>query len=465
MGVQRQMKTRKQTKQIKQRGGKYVGQGTYGCGFYPALRCAGSVEREPGMFSKLMEEDTARDEFQQNKLLRLVDPEQKYLLYPLKFCRVNRLFLNKGDPNNNTSRCEGIFENIKNEGFLLFFKNGGPDLSKKNIAAGEYAAFFRDLLQLFEGLALLHQNNVVHLDIKEPNIVYETISAEPPAFHFRYIDFGLSRDVKIPLQENDSVMLATYFAYPYELRFAYPYFSKGQITRQSIDDYMRTNFNFKLDFFIPEQLMWVRTERGRKTWSHEKFVSLWDGVESGEADEESLQKSADVFALGRTLATIYGTLLGHTMTYDGICVPNKSVEHYRELIFTKKVPLERMDESPKKRWHTRVANEISTPLYNLVYHMMRFDYLNRLTIDKALESYKSLIPKFQELFTQDNIEKYLSPLFPRLAPLDPLSPTPIPSLPFNVASANNVPRNSNTKKLKRQLASRKLISNMKAPTI
>jgi len=403
----------------KQRAGKFIRKGSYGCGYYPALKCEGENVREPGLFSKLMRKSDAIEEFRQHDLLFPIDPDQSYLLYPLKMCKPNLKSFNSGDPNNNTKNCDELFER-NNDKMILMYNNGGPDLNKINLKAEDYAPFFRDLLQLFEGLKLMHDNDIAHLDIKEENTVHERISSNPIAYRFRYIDFGLSR--KTRFRTMDTVYSAYYFSFPYELRFIHPSFEEEDITTASVIEFIKNSYDLaKFNFFYPSSFILPQYSSNPEAIKYAKkcFEEIFDQYKNSEILVSDIQKGTDIFALGRLLSYIYGSLIGHKWLRNNIeamiYLPKVQIKNIDDVVYSRFTAINTMEEGPIKEWNEQVANKISFPIYQLIKSMIHLQLDHRYNIDEALEEYKKLIPAMEELFSKENIEKYHSHIFTYLA--------------------------------------------------
>ena len=54
----------------KLKGGKYKYAGTYGCTYFPAMKCKGDLQRTPFSISKIMAKDHAIAEYQKQSLLK-----------------------------------------------------------------------------------------------------------------------------------------------------------------------------------------------------------------------------------------------------------------------------------------------------------------------------------------------------------------------------------------------------------
>ena len=138
------LKTRKRSL----RGGKYVGEGSYGCGYSPAIRCKGQAVRPPGMFSKVMNKNDAEEEQAIGKWFQKVDPLQKYFIYSKKYCVLHADMLEM--PENNMKPCKKAkytTYNIKNARMLQYI-NGGEALTKLILGADDYIPFFKSIPQL-----------------------------------------------------------------------------------------------------------------------------------------------------------------------------------------------------------------------------------------------------------------------------------------------------------------------------
>jgi serine/threonine protein kinase len=175
-------------------GGQYIGEGTYGCVFDPALKCKRDKTRRKDTISKLMNVNIAKDEYKQKQLLESVNSKQRYFIYPTTLCRpkipfskynhVEQCTLNKlGMPNHKLAdQTRGIR--------LLQIPLGGRDLTKVELTPTNIYPIFKSFINLFDGLMTLHAAGIVHVDVKSDNIVTKNIGHEH--WHSRFIDFGLS---------------------------------------------------------------------------------------------------------------------------------------------------------------------------------------------------------------------------------------------------------------------------------
>jgi serine/threonine protein kinase len=198
------------------RGGKYVGEGTYGCVFTPPIIPLNTEfkENETGEYvSKVLDLQSSRTELNIQQLLKAVDPANNFFLtyaniYPLstfkktdqdgrQMClpKCGIKSLNKQAVKETQEQC--IYEDVNLVN--ITYKNGGKDLGKCiNNDIKDLSALFKPFFGLICGLNVLlktYTNNtgviikdaLVHADIKIDNILYDV-----PSNKLRYIDFGLS---------------------------------------------------------------------------------------------------------------------------------------------------------------------------------------------------------------------------------------------------------------------------------
>lgn len=343
------------------KGGKMVAKGAYGCGYKPAIRCEGEDEREPGVFSKVMSSEEAEKEMKITELLQPIDPEQKYFLYPLKLCKLNKELL---DPiENNLTKCNVIYDE---DAVLLQFREGGLSLDNYNIRTKNAYAFFRDFRHFFEGLVILQEAGIAHLDIKFENLVFK--HTEDGGFSFRFIDFGLTSEIT----EYNPILHAyyDYRPWPYEIKFAWKTFNHNKI---------------KLEKFIEANSHVVSFIKG---YDLEKLNSLYENMDKMKREEKwPLAKSkVDVYSLGVVLAIFFQELIPF---FESGVVFNKKMGTF--------TILEKERNNP---FINGVVNELLYPMYNFLQKILDLDYRSRLDAKQALEEYSALLPA---------IKKYLGP--------------------------------------------------------
>ena len=221
-------------------GGKYVGEGTYGCVFRPALPCRGehpvsahavipavSAARADAAntLSKVFNRpESFRDESENTKLIARIDPKQRYFVYPRTACTVTTADLRT---DRGYSHCE-LLRGTRGKAFpTLKIPYGGEPLDKVLGPSGRapprafrvpdpLSAYLTALHPVAAGLVRLARAHVTHHDLKMDNILYDANLRE-----CRIIDFGLSLNSKDALSPTGNPYLySRYIFHPPEYRMS-----------------------------------------------------------------------------------------------------------------------------------------------------------------------------------------------------------------------------------------------------
>jgi len=229
------------------KGGRYLGQGSFGCVISPALKCNQksrkysysqkkySIPRDD--VSKIISRtDDDTKEIVDNEIaiankLKHIDPNQKYFLYIKENCKISDVpkersnvasvrFLDEDSSEIlmldkkklDKYHCE-VDLNLKPRNLVL--SNGGKELgdvlhinakmhssSRTKYKSGYtdeiemtkllYKNFKHHAQSLLQGLYKLHQNNIVQRDIKIENLMIDWTSQSQSDVIVRFIDFGFS---------------------------------------------------------------------------------------------------------------------------------------------------------------------------------------------------------------------------------------------------------------------------------
>ena len=215
------------------KGGKLIGQGSYGCVYRPALKCLNQSSREKNNISKLMFFDEARNELKETKVIDKIDPDNKFHLPSPTICTPAIPDL---DNDNLLKGCDlmgKIHQEMKEEEIteilepyrILNYKDGGLSLrdyinylvdnkmlENKEMEEQRFLNFFFSCKNIFEGLVKLKNNNYCHFDIKSDNIVID-----PKTLKLNLIDFGLSDSFK-NIKESNKIH-SGYFVWPMDVLF------------------------------------------------------------------------------------------------------------------------------------------------------------------------------------------------------------------------------------------------------
>lgn len=172
---------------------RIVGEGTYGCVTKPSLKCDTPQDYKDRV-SKLMTREDAINEMAEMEYLLKIKNIEKYVLRLPKLCNP----LDSKEFHKALEKCQSprILRASKEnpKGFrLLLLDDGGVDLTKfvkknilKSLSPNDINIFFTSILQLFEGVSFFRDNDIIHHDIKLPNIVYNVKNSK-----IKFIDFGI----------------------------------------------------------------------------------------------------------------------------------------------------------------------------------------------------------------------------------------------------------------------------------
>lgn len=217
-----------------------IGQGNYGCVFKPYISCDKKQKNIKDAIGKVFDDKL---EFQSEKSIqdriKKLDPNNTFTLPLYASCEVKHL--KKKDNINDCHLIKDLDDN--KEYSQLIYKYGGKslkDITKTKGSLKKFMAIFMKFRPILIGLKKMQTVNLIHQDIKPPNILYDT--------HKLYlIDFGiLTESLKVYTINNKHVLN---YDYPY-----YPPEYKLYIHRGSFDAYyLKILKNFNFDFYIAKK--------------------------------------------------------------------------------------------------------------------------------------------------------------------------------------------------------------------
>jgi len=195
----------------KQNGGEVINSGGFGCIFKPELKCSNDSEiasgNETNRISKLMTNKNAMEEFNliqkfKNILNTIPNYENYFLLNNFTLCKPNKL--TKDDLKKYNKKCKALkkknitAKNINkslDKILSLNMPNGGIDIEDfiekdKYFIKTNFINLNTSLIDLLKnGIIPMNKLNVFHCDIKDSNVLVQTINN---SFNTRLIDWGLS---------------------------------------------------------------------------------------------------------------------------------------------------------------------------------------------------------------------------------------------------------------------------------
>ena len=197
-------------------GGKFLGSGTYGCVFFPPIKC-NRGKKVDGVGKVLKNTKEYNEEMSIGKKLKNIDKNGEVFNRLVKGCTVN---LDNVFEDDDYDSCVHIDE-TKNNYKQIIYKERGIDLSKYLTENFEnYRTTDKNILKhidnLLKGVKLLHDHNMAHIDLKKENILI-TNSDEEKLLLF---DFGLSRnfDEIYDYDKSDYLLEYNYHIYPPEFK-------------------------------------------------------------------------------------------------------------------------------------------------------------------------------------------------------------------------------------------------------
>jgi len=398
-------------KSRKIRGGKLLGQGTYGCAFKPSLVCSGEPEPREGSISKmLISKADADKEYSISKAIIRIDPTKKFFITASGAC------LHDGRSRNNTVNSSGKpckFNPSYAQKYLIFYPMGGEGHFSIIIQSDKYASAIKSFRNLLEGLSVFHRSNMVHLDIKPDNILSTIIDGE---YKTRFIDFGLSVTDTTQLNPtsqivnilSDHLYKNKHYFYPIDLLL---------MNTNSLIKSDPNRKNFLIDWYYNiSHLEFYPTStflnpNGTKKITFDNLVVKYHNNSDFYNNTSSALKTVDIAALGISFAYMYSRLTGHYSRIDDYSGVNAvAIKKPGQIpVLINKLKLGDFGgQQDVFDWHVNLANKVSIPFYDLIIKMMDYDGLKRPTATEALTLFDRFMGDIDECFSDiDLTEKAL----------------------------------------------------------
>ena len=212
---------------------KKVGEGSYGCVHNPPLKCKNKpYNPDPTKVSKILTKKNANNELKEFKLIQQADKKEDFHLGKPDSCFPDYNVENQTAIN----QCKrfNYFDIEKYK--LLLLENGGDNLSQienkfkklkfTNANRIRLENFWLDMSRLIYGSKVLMDNGIVHHDLKQQNIVYNTKTGR-----VNFIDFGLMTNTKDMLKnaEGSRYPFGEHWSFPPDILF-YNYVDYKKLT-------------------------------------------------------------------------------------------------------------------------------------------------------------------------------------------------------------------------------------------
>ncbi len=183
---------------------KLIGDGSYGCVYYPGITCQGKFDNKRNISKLQIYNRASKNEIAISKYIQSnIKDYSKYFVIILQSCNIN---LNKmSEHKDKLHECKILTDNMDfklhdkdkdKDTFVLthskYIKNKEIDiyLFSIELITIRIAEFINTIYKLFEGIKLLNDNKIIHYDLHSGNILFD-LNRKIPLI----IDFGIAIDV------------------------------------------------------------------------------------------------------------------------------------------------------------------------------------------------------------------------------------------------------------------------------
>jgi serine/threonine protein kinase len=344
-----------------------IGEGTYGCAHRPPMKCRDEPLRNKNDISKLMTSANAAKELNEFALIDAADKRKQFYLGKPSKCKPDRILSNI----RSISKCpSGKFDPVKMDDYsLLVMKYGGQDLeqfgedvrtwskNKEHIDAIEL--FWLEVVRLFYGLKVLHDNNVVHHDLKQQNVVYDQATNRA-----NFIDFGFmeKKSTRIYAAKMSNSWLGNkhHWSFPLEAvcwnkddYMEAARSGKSESAYKAFADSVAKNCGYFFTSTLPVRFMKLHRDNAFKMITVDAFQNVLEFEATDDAYDQFIDKSIDTvdsFGLGIALMFVLhrsrhlladdfykklGSLIGMDMLHPRLFIrstPERLLAQYEDIL-------------------------------------------------------------------------------------------------------------------------------------
>ena len=276
------------------KGGKLIGQGSYGCVFSPPLLCDKDTKRKNGVGKIFSESDVAQEEIQELENIKVIDPNGNFTIQMDAFCEVPKRNIKTED---DFSKCSKKKKGILTEYDQIIFKEEGLDLLNfSNKSEYKFSDILDGFINIAKGLLSLEKHNTCHRDIKPANIVIVNSSSE-----LKLIDFGLNCTYTRIYDNMSYNILSHDFKY-YPLEFDV----YCELLMEEQDTPFNTLFKKYLKLSKPFQQIGININNLETQFlAFKKKLSESDNKDIYQFFTEASKNKIDVFSLGISMLELY----------------------------------------------------------------------------------------------------------------------------------------------------------------
>ncbi len=207
---------------LKEEESNLIGQGAYGCVYKKNLTCSNNHPKKKNTKEYLtkvhMKKDNAKSEVEVSALIKQINNFDRYFSPVLESCSANLAEINKTDIEKcnfikdttvkyYTTKVKYVVGNSMDEYIKKLFDLSKNEKINKSAMKRQYDKIVYLCDYLEKGIKILNENEIVHFDLKESNIIVDT--TDRPII----IDFGLSVNIKKLLTQKDFADAFYYFSY------------------------------------------------------------------------------------------------------------------------------------------------------------------------------------------------------------------------------------------------------------